>query len=183
MAELRAAGSNENSIRMHTSIFPSRNSNHDAIPAVALVDLGCTAVAFADTITVVQKYGIPVKPLQHPKPLRLADGVPSSFITHYFTARMQVGLHKETALFYFTKLATATPIILGIPWLRSHDPKVIWSTPSLTFNSAYCLTQCITASTPVFTPLVSNTDEPPSGLRDSTSPNHVPTTTCRGHTR
>jgi hypothetical protein len=162
MAELRAAGSNENSIRMHTSILPPRNPNFDAIPAVALVDSGCTAMAFADATALVQKYEIPVKPLQRPKPLRLADGVPSSLITHYFTARMQVGLHEEPILFYVTKLAAATPVILGMPWLRTHDPKVVWSTPSLTFDSTYCLTRCITTRVPMSAPLISSTDEPPA---------------------
>src|SRR5271170_2704363 len=34
------------------------------------------------------------------------------------------------------------PIILGIPWLKKHDPWIHWSTHSITFNSPYCLSNC-----------------------------------------
>ena len=37
-------------------------------------------------------------------------------------------------------------IILGIPWLRSHDSHIHWKVNTLTFNSSHCLSHCLTAS-------------------------------------
>ena len=36
------------------------------------------------------------------------------------------------------------PVILGIPWLRSHDPHIHWKANTLTFNSSHCLSHCLT---------------------------------------
>ena len=37
-------------------------------------------------------------------------------------------------------------IILGIPWLRSHDSHIHWKANTLIFNSSHCLSHCLTAS-------------------------------------
>ncbi len=138
--ELRAAGSNENSIRVYVSLSAERTP---LFPSIALIDLGSTAPAFADIDHVVRRHGIVTKPLLHPKPLRLADGIPLSFITHYFLAKMNIGHHTETLLFYVTKLAPATPIILGMPWLRTHDPDIRWTQPRIYFHTYYCRIRCL----------------------------------------
>ena len=93
--ELRAAGSNENSIRVHVSLSAKRTTSFPSFDTIALIDSGSTAPAFAD-IDLVLQYGIATKPLLHPKSLRLADGIPSSFIAHYFLANMNMGHHMET---------------------------------------------------------------------------------------
>jgi len=49
------------------------------------------------------------------KPLRLANGLLSSFITHYFTAKMIIGHYIEFMLFYVTKLSPSILVILGMP--------------------------------------------------------------------
>ena len=56
---------------------------------------------------------------------------------------MDVGLYIETLLFYVTKLAPATPIILGMPWLQIHDPEIRWAQPALYFCNEYCRTKCL----------------------------------------
>ena len=37
-------------------------------------------------------------------------------------------------------------VILGIPWLQSHDPHIHWKVNTLIFNSSHCLSHCLTAS-------------------------------------
>ena len=37
-------------------------------------------------------------------------------------------------------------IILGIPWLWSHDPHIHWKVNTLIFNSSHCLSHCLTVS-------------------------------------
>jgi hypothetical protein len=113
------------------------------IETVSLIDTGSTAPAFADEDSLVRKYNITTKRLLVPKPLRLADGLPSSFITHYFTAIMTIGHHTEPMLFYITKLSPSTPIILGMPWLQKHNPRPDFPALGLKFDSDYCTHNCL----------------------------------------
>ena len=46
---------------------------------------------------------------------------------------------------FITKLSHYS-VILGIPWLRSHDPHIHWKANTLTFNSSHCLSHCLIAS-------------------------------------
>lgn len=64
-------------------------------------------------------------------------------ITEYVLVPVRTGQHEETALLFLTKLADATPVILGLPWLQRHNPSVDWTAMTLTFNSRYCQTNCL----------------------------------------
>ena len=70
---------------------------------------------FVDKNSLIKKYNIIIKRLLVLKPLCLANGLLSSFITHYFTAKMTIGHYTEFMLFYITKLSPLTPIIFGVP--------------------------------------------------------------------
>lgn len=115
---------------------------------MSLVDTGSSAYAFADDQSIAIKYGAQKKRLVQPKPLRLADGVPSSFVTHYFVSRMTIGSHSEVALFYVTTLSPRTPIILGLPWLQKHNPTLDFVNLGVVFTSEYCSHHCIHWTTP-----------------------------------
>ena len=144
--DLRSANSEseKNAILVHTSLSSLRTSLPPfSVDTLSLVDTGSTAAAFADDETIAKKYDFPVNQLVRPKPLRLADGVPSSFITHYFAARMTIGRHSEPMLFYITKLSPRTPIILGMPWLRKHNPRLDFANLGLIFDSTYCSRHCL----------------------------------------
>ncbi|KAK3545186.1 hypothetical protein QTP70_001764 [Hemibagrus guttatus] len=55
----------------------------------------------------------------------------------------QVGLfHWEHLAFYVTS-SPASPVILGFPWLRQHDPQISWHTGELVRWSATCLSKCL----------------------------------------
>ena len=144
--DLRAAHSEneKKAILVHTSLSSLRiSSPNTSIDTISLIDTGSTAPAFADEETIAKKYNCPVKRLVQPKSLRLADGVPSSFITHYFVTRMTIGYYSEPMLFYVTKLSPRTPIILGMPWLQEHNPRLDFEHPGLIFDSRYCAHHCL----------------------------------------
>ena len=65
---------------------------------------------FADEDSLIKKYNIIIKRLLVPKPLSLANRLPSSFITHYFTVRITIGHYIESILFYITKLLPLIPV-------------------------------------------------------------------------
>jgi len=136
--------SNKNSILVHTSLSSPRTpSPVFTVETISLIDTGSSAYAFADDESIARKYGAMKKRLAHPKPLRLADGVPSSFVTHYFVSRMTIGYHTELTLFYITNLSPRTPIILGLPWLRKHNPVLDFLNLRVVFNSPHCSHYCL----------------------------------------
>ena len=142
--DLRATNSDRNAILIQTHLSSLRNPLSQVfIETVSLVDTGSTAPAFADEDSLVKKYNITTKRLLVPKPLRLADGLPSGFITHYFTAIMTIGHHTEPMLFYVTKLSPSTPVILGMPWLKKHNPRPDFPALGLKFDSHYCAYNCL----------------------------------------
>jgi hypothetical protein len=144
-ANLRSANSDKKSILLQTQLSSLRTPNPWVfIDTVSLVDTGCTAVAFADKASIVSRCNVTTKKLLVPRPLRLADGVPaSSRITDYFTARMSIGAHTEVMLFFVTKLSPANPIILGIPWLQRHEPRLNFRELGVRFDSNYCTEHCL----------------------------------------
>ena len=50
------------------------------------MDFNNMAMAFADEEFIVKKYNVTTKKLLAPRPLRLTDGIPTSFVIDYFTA-------------------------------------------------------------------------------------------------
>jgi len=144
-ADLGSANSDKKSILIQTQLSSLRTPNPWVfVDTVSLVDTGCTAVAFADEASIVSRYNVTTKKLLVPRPLRLADGVPaSSLITDYFITRMSIGAHTEVMLFFVTKLSPANPIILGIPWLQRHEPRLDFRELGVHFDSDYCTEHCL----------------------------------------
>ena len=62
-------------------------------------------------------------------------------VTHDVTTELKIGPHQESLTLDITKLHSYA-IMLGIPWLKRHDPWIQWSQHRVTFNSPFCLTHC-----------------------------------------
>ncbi|GAW22450.1 hypothetical protein ANO14919_119870 [Xylariales sp. No.14919] len=113
-----------------------------SVEVPALVDTGCTALAFIDT-DFVNNNAFKTLALPKPKNLRLADGEVTDPVTHFIVATLRVGAHLETLPLLVTKLGAKNPIILGLPWLQVHNPHVNWATGMFTFASSYCHRSCL----------------------------------------
>ncbi|KAK4232758.1 hypothetical protein C8A03DRAFT_39613, partial [Achaetomium macrosporum] len=98
------------------------------------------------------------------RPLILADGELSAWIEWETEAQLQVGDHVEPLTFFVTTLAMDNPIILGLPWLRRHNPKIDWDSLSLTFRG-HCSGRCL--------PYYITEQEAPSA-KTSSAPKTVP---------
>ena len=70
---------------------------------------------FVDEDSLIKKYNIIIKRLLVLKPLCLANGLLSSFITHYFTAKIIISYYTEFMLFYVIKLLLLILVIFGMP--------------------------------------------------------------------
>ena len=71
------------------------------------------------------------------------DGSPinSGPVDKEIRTKLFTGAHEEEITLDITKLGQY-PIILGIPWLRHHNPNIKWSDHSITFDSDYCAHHC-----------------------------------------
>ena len=85
------------------------------IKTVSLINSSSTALIFIDKDLLIKKHNIIIKRLLVLKPLYLANRLPFSFITHYFTVKMIIGHYIEFILFYITKLLLLILVILKIP--------------------------------------------------------------------
>jgi hypothetical protein len=70
---------------------------------------------FIDEDSLIKKYNIIIKRLLVLKPLYFVNGLPFSFITYYFTAKLTIGYYIKSILFYIIKLLLLTLVILGMP--------------------------------------------------------------------
>lgn len=116
----------------------------ELIHATALIDSGATS-NFVH-IDFVKQHNIPQKAKKRPIPLEVADGRPIStgHITHSTTELTLVIRntdHEEQIMLDIAPLGRHQ-VILGIPWLKKHNPSIIWPSHSIKFDSDYCKAHC-----------------------------------------
>jgi hypothetical protein len=66
----------------------------------------------------------------------------SATVTHFVVANLQIHNHLEKDAFLFVTNLSRYPIILGIPWLKLHNPKLKFSKETMLFNSEHCRAHC-----------------------------------------
>ncbi|KAL0204569.1 hypothetical protein M9458_002587, partial [Cirrhinus mrigala] len=118
---------------------------HQRIDTTAFVDSGA-AGNFIDQAYAAQ-LGIVTEVLSQPLNVTALDGRPlsSSPITHRTQElTLTIGSHSENIQLYVTKLP-APPIILGHPWLITHDPLISWTSNRIIHWGATCQELCLRA--------------------------------------
>jgi len=82
-----------------------------------------------------------------PREIYLADGKPSAMgpVTHMTKVPMDINSDRELATFEVANLQKHE-VILGMPWLREHNPTIDWNDKRITFNSERCTTWCLKSS-------------------------------------
>lgn len=117
-------------------------SINSEIPAIAMVDSGATSL-FVDSEFLL-KNNLKAKKKQLPETLRVIDGRESAggAITHEIELDLSLGNHFERTLFQVTKLSDY-PFVLGKAWLDRHNPTIIWPLNEISFNSEFCLSNCL----------------------------------------
>jgi len=96
---------------------------------------------------VCNKHGIKMTKAKNPREIYLADGKPSAMrpVTHMTKVPMDISSHRELATFQVANLQNHE-VILGMPWLREHNPTPDSNDKRITFNSARCTTWCLKSS-------------------------------------
>ena len=62
---------------------------------------------------------------------------------------MEIGGHGELATLQVANLQNHE-IVLGIPWLKGHNPKIDWEEQKITFDSERCITWCLDKSATIY---------------------------------
>ena len=108
--------------------------NSISFQTLALVDSGASACFMDAAFAYSQK--IPLVRLLKPIPVEAIDGrlLSSGAVIEETTPLvLQIGEHRESLTFYLIT-SPRHPIILGLSWLRMHNPIVDWCKLSITFN-------------------------------------------------
>jgi Reverse transcriptase (RNA-dependent DNA polymerase)/RNase H-like domain found in reverse transcriptase len=132
-------------------VIPSKlYSQSDRAPILcnAMLDSGSSGFAFVD-LDYAHKNKLQRIPLHTPKDIRMFDGTEprSGRITHCVRVELEMDNHREWMFMFITALS-GYPVILGIPWLRRHNPHVDWALSTLTLNSSYCRWNCLLGRRP-----------------------------------
>jgi predicted aspartyl protease len=112
----------------HLVVSCSLTTNDQTISTIALIDCGATGYSFVDR-KFARHHNLPTHPLDHPRQLEVIDGRPiaTGDVTHLATATLNIQGHNETLPMFVTKLGHY-PLVLGIPWLKDHDPTIEFRT-------------------------------------------------------
>jgi transposase InsO family protein len=114
----------------------------------ALIDCGAQKWGYLNTAFVAH-HALPTTALPHPIGVYNADGSlnKAGAITHVCTLRMVIGDHSEEITFRVTNTGSSNAV-LGLQWLRFHDPLVNWGHGKLFF--VRCPASCgMPATTPL----------------------------------
>jgi hypothetical protein len=110
-------------------------------------------------------------PKSTPFQVTLGDGelAKTCRVTEEVQAQFAIGEHQESNLcLSVTKLSY--PIMLGISWLKQHDPWIHWSRHRITFNSPYCLSACRIQEPTTVVALAQNPQDTLSGAEPKPRP-------------
>jgi len=155
-----------------------------SFPLQVLVDCGATGVFISDNL--VEQLQLGKEPHPKPRPINVIDGRPIARPPTHQTIpyALSLGEHSEFLTFTITSLGDYQ-VVLGMPWLRRHDPRPFWSKNQLQFASEYCLSHCLSHPTTIQglsllhtleiqVPSVSGPTSPPSdsGVRSLVPPEY-----------
>ena len=121
------------------------------LPVDVLIDSGADD-SFID-IGLVREHNLPVYRLNQPKKVLAIGGQPIDSVTHK-TQPIKLTLsgnhHEQAELFVIS--SPLTPIVLGLPWLRTHNPHIDWVTTSIRNWSDHCHRHCLFSAIPKTSP-------------------------------
>jgi len=118
--------------------------NHNEIRSHGLIDSGATGYAFIDK-AFAERHNFPLFELKEPQPLTVMDRRPVSFgaITHITKIGLSINNHHEMIPAFVTTLGGYHLTLGSILWLKYHNVKIDFASNSLTFESEYCLKNCV----------------------------------------
>lgn len=145
---------------LHLTIPATLRYQQLSVSTTAFVDSGAEA-NFIDQ-GFVTKFKIPTVKLSCPRVIKALDGSILTQVTHA-TALVDIvlsGNHSEHLSFFLIS-SPSSPMVLGYPWLRGHNPQIDWETGRVVGWSSSCYTSCLRSAIPPSVTKPCNQDKPP----------------------
>lgn len=111
------------------------------IKAHTLTDTGASSTGFVLS-AFIKQHCLPVVRLAQPRKLKLVDDHLAPVITHCAQVYCRMGEHYDEIWCFITSLGKFN-LILGMPWLEQHDPKLSFRGRTLAFDSDFCTSHCL----------------------------------------
>jgi len=129
----------------HIMVKIQLHGGKESVTINAMIDSGVTE-DFIDQ-EVCNKHRIKMIKAKNPREIYLADGKPSAMgpVTHMTKVPLDISSHRELATFQVANLQNHE-LLLGMPWLREHNPTIDWNDKRITFNSERYTTWCLKSS-------------------------------------
>ena len=119
----------------------SLKQSHETYETYALLDTGCSGYMFMD-LAHARAQKLPIYTLSRPRPLRAFDGTFTNPVTQYTRVAVNIKGHFEKSVFMFLTRLDHYPIIIGLPWLRQHNPRIDWRAFTMLFDDPHCQECC-----------------------------------------
>jgi hypothetical protein len=122
-----------------------RGNNNIEHNTTALIDCGASENFIDKAYTAAN--GIPTQRKAIPRRVLTVDGseVAGGPVTHDVQVDMTIHHHEEEIRLHCITIGNA-PVILGLPWLKLHNPTIDWRAHRLSFHSDKYAERCLTAS-------------------------------------
>jgi len=113
--------------------------------STALVDSGASE-NFVDK-AYAEASGIPIQQKATPTWVLTMDGseVTGGPVTHDVQVHLTINHHQEDIWLHCITIGNL-PIILGLSWLKLHDPVIGWKNHTVKFHSDHCTKKCLPSS-------------------------------------
>ena len=95
----------------------------------------------------IQKYGTPTIKKSVPCQLKVIDGqdISSGLVDSECVFTLELGSHKEVIKCNVADIGKHS-IVLGMSWLKLHNPYIDWPHKHVTFTSHHCSNNCLSVS-------------------------------------
>ena len=120
----------------------------NALRTFAMLDSGATHSFINESF--VKQHSITRVRLDESLPIHVIDGRPiiTGSITHRSTIfRLSTQNHHENIALNITSIGEY-PLLLGLDWLRHHNPIIDWEAETIQFASPHCLEHCVRSDQP-----------------------------------
>ena len=107
----------------------------------ALLDSGASSCFIHPRM--VKEYRIPTRKKNKPKKLKVIDGhdISSGLVTEECTFILHLGSHTEQISCNVAEIGKHS-LVLGMSWLKLHNPVIDWTTKHISFTSSFCTKTC-----------------------------------------
>ena len=131
--------------------------NNTTMNSYAMLDSGAMSNFIDEAFA--REHSVPLSPRATPVTVYGVDGtqLAAGPIKSQVYISMSIEEHTENIAFDVTSIGSY-PLILGIPWLKRHNPSLQWSEHQLTFESEYCMKHCL----PTFESIEDSSSSSPS---------------------